>query len=403
MNMHTTLDNAVNTVAIDRRQLARAVEDAVRVVPRKPSFPVLETVLLCGTGDGLTVTGFDTETAITVSLPGGALEGFRAALAARQLRAILKDGPEADIALVEIGNDQGTARVTLGGAPFPVDTQDPAIWPDLPEGMKAGEAVFAGLELRDALSAVAPAMSTEATRYYLNGVYLHTYRERDGDPGELRLVATDGHRLVMQPLGVAPAQFPDGIIPRDTVRALLAMWRGKRCPREVRIRASINGSRTVVRFDWHHDGLDHDVAAWCIDASYPDYPRVIPGAGTGERKLTFRADDMRAALRHVELAAGKKAAIAFEIGANGQVNAHARRRVPGATYDTEAIGFALPFAATFTGVAPFRVGFQCQYVADMLDALGGETVTFEIRDARDPARFTTPESDRLGVLMPVRP
>jgi DNA polymerase-3 subunit beta len=282
---------------------------------------------------------------------------------------------------VEIDLPEG-GRLTLraGRSRFTFDTLSPE---DFPVFSTMGEATTFTLDLpalRHLLRAVRYAVSSEETRFYLCGVYLHVM----GD--DLKAVATDGHRLSMAsiPTPDGAAAMPGVILPSATMDLLL-----KHLPEkgEVEIAVTDRAMRFAV-----------GDAIWqskLIDGQFPDYERVIPTGGTIEALMEVKT--VAAAIKRVSLMAdankaGNSRSIACEIAA-GAMTLKAR----GETGEgEEAVEISL------TG-APVVIGFNAAYFLAAMDHAGGDTCALTIIDPALPGVFTNPTDPRgLHVVMPMR-
>ncbi|MCF1479400.1 DNA polymerase III subunit beta [Agrobacterium vitis] len=231
-----------------------------------------------------------------------------------------------------------------------------------------------GSGLKAALTSVAFAISTEETRYYLNGVFIEP-----GADGAL-LVATDGHRLAKRWLrieGVAPDRI---ILPRKLVTALLAHLPDGDVTLEAtdsRISITMPGLRIVSKL---------------IDGTFPDYTRVIPQAGAA--KAEFEAKAIRPAVERVIVISSEKGrAIKFKFS-DGQLQLSVNNPDAGSAEETIPVEGSLEVEAGFNG----------KYVLDALTHLGDGPLTLSMETAGSPAilRADGDHEENLIVLMPMR-
>ena len=227
------------------------------------------------------------------------------------------------------------------------------------------------------------AISTEETRYYLNGIYLHTVE--DLGPSRLRAVATDGHRL-----GRREMDAPDGadgmpgiILPRKTVSELVALLAGDG-KEEARIELSAAKFRIAIG--------DIVLTSKLIDGTYPDYQRVVP-AGNANR-FTLSREAFTAALDRVTTIAGdrgKAVRIAFSdseaaLECVNPDSGEANDAVPTRAAEGEAV----------------TIGFNGRYALDIAGEIEGDDIVFHLGDAGGPAVVTGAAPDPLFVIMPMR-
>lgn len=352
-----------NPLRVSRTDIARLLQQATKVVNSRNTIPILDTVRLVAADGRLTVTATD----LDIEVSGGIeAEGdFAGCLNARMLAGIVGKLP-GDTVEIEAEGPQvtvkaGRSRFKL--AVLPID--------DFPT-MEAGAfATSAKLDLAALLAPVAFAMSSEETRYYLNGVHLHEYG------GALVAVATDGHRLGCHTGPAAPDNFPAIIVPRDTVSIV---------PKgEVTLEASDTKIRIMC-------GDGTTIISKLVQGTFPDYRRVIP---TGNDKLvTFTAADMIAAAERVSAIAAERGGAGVRLAiADGEIALTLR----GAGNEaTDAV------ACQYDG-EPIEIGFSPTYVAELLSKFPAGTVSMALADAGSPAVFTSDANDALlCVLMPRR-
>jgi DNA polymerase-3 subunit beta len=226
------------------------------------------------------------------------------------------------------------------------------------------------------------AISTEETRYYLNGIYIHA--TKSGGVDVLRAVATDGHRLARleMPLPDGAAKIPGVILPRKTVMEV------RKLIDETAGAVQVSLSDTRVRFAFG----DAVLVSKLIDGAFPDYERVIPSGNDKtmevDRKLFAAAVDRVATIsteksRAVKLAATKGL---LSLTANS----------PDAGTASEEI------EVSYQGPA-IEIGFNARYLLDIAEQLEGENAAFKMADAASPTILgDAADASALYVLMPMR-
>ena len=262
--------------SIERGVLLKAVAQAQSVVERRNTIPILANVLIEAT-DGAVVDQApatrETQGATTV-----------AAVLLNELVRKLPDG-----ALVTLTDQGGNGRLTIeaGRSNFQLATLPKEDFPVMASSEYEASFTAPAPVLRRLFDKAKFAISTEETRYYLNGVYMHVAKAEDGPM--LRCVATDGHRLarIDAPLPVGADDMPGVIVPRKTVGELRKLLDDD----EAEIAVSV--SETKVRFATPTITLTSKV----IDGTFPDYSRVIPQGNA--RKLEVDATDFARAVDRV--------------------------------------------------------------------------------------------------------
>ncbi|WP_306049229.1 DNA polymerase III subunit beta [Oceaniradius stylonematis] len=390
MTMHNAqaiAATAAPQAIVERDALTRAMEIATLAIEKRGGVPVLQTARLTGDGDRLFVTGTDLDCEITVTVPGAADSRFAACLPAHRVKDLLKKARKSDYAALtanaETDDTKPGATVEFDSVRYDLDGETVEDFPvlNLPEAAHAF--TMAGETFNTMLRRTMGAISTEETRYYLNGVFAH---EIDG---QLRFVATDGHRMYMQDV-TAPdgcEGMPGVIVPRKTVATLHRLTKGRAMPESVKIDVTV--SRFVVTFDTP-EGLTVVINSKTIDGTFVDYQRVVPIQF--ERTLKAKADDVIGGIADVSVIASDRGrAVKIELGATValEVNNPDAGRARG------------EIAATYEG-NPMEIGFNWQYLAEITKAAECDDVTVRFNDAGSPAVITGEHEGWKAVLMPMR-
>ncbi|HRE20267.1 MAG TPA: DNA polymerase III subunit beta, partial [Rhabdaerophilum sp.] len=207
-------------VTVEQAALLKALGHVHRVVERRNTIPVLANVLLRAEGSQLALKATDLDIDIVEVVAAEVLQAGTTTVPAHVLYDIVRK--LADGAQVSLEQDGNAGQVVLrsGRSRFSLQTLPESDFPDLAPGeMSHRFSVQAG-HLRNLIDKTQFAISTEETRYYLNGIYLHT-TEMNGE-NVLRAVATDGHRLALcdTPAPAGASGMPGVIVPRKTVAEL---------------------------------------------------------------------------------------------------------------------------------------------------------------------------------------
>lgn len=347
-------------IEMQRNDLARLMAQTTKAVESRNTMPILGTVRLVAADRQLTATATDLDIEITASAP---VSGDSLALC---VNAKLLAGIVSKINGDTLTMEHDGRRVTIksGRSRFTLDTLPVDDFPSF----SAGEFdVEFDVDLAALVAPVQFAISTEETRYYLNGVYLHAT-----EAGTVA-VATDGHRLSRH-TGPFLASFDGVILPRKLVSIL---------PKG-NVRVSLSSTKVRIATQ------DTTITSKLIDGTFPDYQRVIP---TGNDKIvTFAADEMVAAANRVQVVSnererGVRLAISHdEISISLRGDSEAEDAVP----------------ATYTG-DPVEVGVNAAYLAELLGAFPSGDVHMALADSMSPILFKPAADDSLlAVLMPRR-
>ncbi|KAB2709691.1 DNA polymerase III subunit beta [Brucella intermedia] len=341
--------------SIDRSQLAHALATVTRAIENRNTIPILANVLLAVEDGQLRLTGTDLDVEITTSLPVLDCQPGSVTVPGKMLADIAKR-VTGDITLAL---DGGRLTVASGRSRYKLDVLPAEDFPSFSAGK-----FDTTLEL-DLAALVAPCVhciSTEETRYYLNGVYLHAV------DGRLVAVATDGHRL-MRNTGPAGDLEYGVILPRKLVGLLP---KGAVTVELSQNKVRVTSGATVI-------------TSKLIDGTFPDYVRVIP-TGNSNVLTADRQALMKAVERVAAVADDKSRAVKFAVGDV------LRLMLSDKASDEVSIEFE---------GEPLEIGFNARYVNDMLGALDEPNVRFALGDAGSPA-VVKGEGEWTAVLMPMR-
>lgn len=368
-------------ITLERDQLLTALGAVHRIVPKKATIPILQNILL-DTG-ALTVTATDLDMMGSTVLAGQAgASQERTTVDGHTLYDIVRKMPEGGSINAVLESTKGPLILKCGRSRFTLQTLPAEDFPDFSIGEMSHHFSIPGATLAKMVTRCDYAISTEETRYYLNGIYLHVVDGRDGPM--LRMVATDGHRLA-QVQTVAPEGtdgMPGVIVPRHFVGEIKRMA-------ESTANVDVSLSTNKIRIS---NGNGTVLVSKLIDGSYPDYPRVIPTQNS--KTVVIERAELESALdRLMTLAEGKNNTIKFafsedriELTHNNPDKGHAVEEIDGA----------------FTG-DDLQIGFNGRYVLDTLAAAGGERIIMKMNDAGTPGVFHPEEDENaLFVCMPMR-
>jgi DNA polymerase-3 subunit beta len=291
----------------------------------------------------------------------------------------LPDGAE-----VEIKREAEKERLALssGHSRFALQTLSPEDFPDLAPGELNHKFQIGAQDLKRLIDKTRFAISTEETRYYLNGIYLHAAAR--GKSQMLRAVATDGHRLAQAevPLPKGAEAMPGIILPRKTVHELHRLIEGSDGTVDVGV------STAKARFEIGTITLTSKL----IDGTFPDYARVIPKANDKDLKVS-NAEFKNAVDRVSTIASERGRAVKLNMSGNKLVLSVSN---PDGGSATEEIGVDY-------GASPLEIGFNARYLLDIAGQLESETAHFQLADPGSPT-MVKDEGDEgaLYVLMPMR-
>jgi DNA polymerase-3 subunit beta len=368
-------------VRIERANLLRALNHVHRVVERRNTIPILANVLLRAEGGELALKATDLDMEIVERVPAEIEQPGAATVPAHMLYDIVRKLPDgAEIAL-DTASGQ-TMALKAGRARFALQMLPDADFPDLNAGELPNTFAMPAEVLKRLIDRTQFAISTEETRYYLNGIYFHVL----GDSGaaRLRAVATDGHRLAKAevPAPEGSTGMPGVIVPRKTVGEVQKLIENP----ESEVKVALSDSK--IRFTIG----DLVLTSKLIDGTFPDYERVIPKAN--DKVLTLdKADFERAVDRVSTISSDRGRAVKLSLSDDKMVLA-VNNPDSGSATDEIPVGY---------DAEPIEIGFNSRYLLDIAGQLTTESAVFRLADPGSPTLIEgSGDADALYVLMPMR-
>src|SRR5690606_11570616 len=370
---------------IERAKLLRCLSHVQSVAVRRSTIPILSNVLIEGDTDGaVKIMATDLDLQVVESLDAVSVESAGAiTVSAHLLFDIARKLPDGSQVSLETADNRMTIKA--GRSRFQLPTLPRDDFPVIVEGDLPTSFEIPAKTLAELIDRTRFAISTEETRYYLNGIFLHV---SDEDKPVLKAAATDGHRLarftIAQPEGAAG--MPDVIVPRKAVAELR-----KLLEEALDGNVQVDLSASKIRFTLGGEG-GVVLTSKLIDGTFPDYSRVIP---TGNDKLLKL--DPRSFYEGVD----RVATIATE---------KTRAVKMGLENDKVTLSVTSPDNGTAAEEVPadyaaegFEIGFNANYLKDILSQIDSDTVELHLADAGAPTLIRqNADSPALYVLMPMR-
>ncbi|MHA6718234.1 DNA polymerase III subunit beta [Sphingomonas sp. RS6] len=365
---------------IERATLLRGLSHVQSVVERRNTIPILSNVLIdAQSGGSLRLMATDLDLQIDETIAAAVDQPGATTVSAHTLFDIVRKLPEG--AQVELTAAEGKLTVVAGRARFQLGTLPRDDFPMIAEGELPTVFELPAETLKQIIDKTRFAISTEETRYYLNGIFLHV---SDDAARLLRAAATDGHRLarVTVPCPEGADSMPGVIVPRKCVGEL------RKLLDEVDGSVGVSLSPSKIRFDLGQAILTSKL----IDGTFPDYSRVIPTANDKLLKVDPRTL-MQGVDRVSTIATEKTRAVKLALERDKVVlsvtspeNGAAAEEVPGEY-----------------GAQGFEIGFNSRYLMDILAQVEGDMVEVHLADAAAPTLIRENDaSPALYVLMPMR-
>ena len=369
-------------LTIERNELLRAMAHVTGVVERRSTIPILSNVKLQADGAALRMTATDLDIEVVETVPAMVTRPGGTTVQALVLHDIVRklaDGAQVDLSRE---GDEGQMHVSSGHARFALQALTVDDFPTIEAGEMSHRFELESQQVKRLIEKTRFAISTEETRYYLNGIYLHR-AETDGAQ-MLRAVATDGHRLaqVEVPLPEGANGMPGVIIPRKTVQEL------HRLVENSTDKVQIELSDSKIRIITGHVVLTSKL----IDGTFPEYERVIPQQN--DKVMQASKSEFTSAVDRVSTISSEKGrAVKLNIG-DGKLKLTVVNPDSGTAEEEIDIAYEAD---------PMEIGFNARYLLDISGQLESDTGTFLLSDPNSPTLVRDGE-DRtaLYVLMPMR-
>ncbi len=362
---------------IERATLLKSLGHVQSVVERRNTIPILSNVLIEGREDGsLRLMATDLDLQVDETVPANVGQSGATTVPAHTFFDIVRKLPEGS--QVELTAAEGKMQVVAGRARFNLSTLPRDDFPVIAEGELPTRFELPAATLRQIIEKTRFAISSEETRYYLMGIFLHVVDE------QLRAAATDGHRLarITVPRPDGAEGMPDVIVPRKAVTELYRLLE------ELEGTVEISLSPTKIRF-----GLGSAIlTSKLIDGTFPDYNRVIPTAN--DKLLKLDPKSFSAGVDRVSTIASEKTrAVKMSVD---------RDKVTLSVTSPEN-GVATEEVPADYGSDNLEIGFNARYLLDILGEIDGDTVEVHLADAAAPTLLReNDKSNALYVLMPMR-
>lgn len=405
---------------IETKPFAKALEIAAEVIERRNTIPILGAAHVAYKDGEIVVSGTDLDTSFQASAPysGASFNAFTLTNPTAFARLFREGGEE-----LTLDDEGGKLKIQAGKVQGSIQTLPADDWPVFGYNTAGMFAATIGFEQLDMILRVAGAVSTEETRYYLNGVYLHHV-----EGWTWKAVATDGHRLYIGTLelpdaqgdGIGPHQGEAGgsggvIIPRRYLNLIRKQRPRMNKAGEILAFGATSGppsnqpkdlapeaaqaGRQASRFGMSFWNGDTKVVAATklIDGTFPDYSRVIPTIDDTMPQVLFRRADMLRAIdaitagqtertRAVKLTFEKAGKLSIstkwiDFGFEGKIEIDAKTRVKD----------------------PFEIGYNAAYLRQVCEVNDAEEISITASDSNAPGTIVSPgATDFMTVLMPMR-
>jgi len=369
-------------VTVERAQLLKSLGHVHRVVERRNTIPILGNVLLQAKSGTLALRATDLDLEVTETLAADVSPGGATSVPAHVFYDIVRKLPDGSQIVLEAASDRAVLGIRAGRSRFTLQTLPESDFPDLAAGEMSHAFTLSAADLKRLFDRTQFAISTEETRYYLNGIYFHS--AGSGKSATLRAVATDGHRLAQVEIALPKGAegMPGVIVPRKTVSEV------QRLIEDTEAEIGVELSAGKIRFTIGHVVLTSKL----IDGTFPDYARVIPAGN--DKELQVDKKDFEAAVDRVSTISSERGrAVKLSLSPGKLILSVTNPDSGSATEELE-----VEYAAD-----ALDIGFNSRYLLDIAAQIEGEVAVLRLADPGSPTLIEDRDArDALYVLMPMR-
>ncbi len=363
---------------IHRDPLLQALQKVQSVVEKRNTVQILGNILCSVKGNELSLSGTDLEVGIKMSLPVESPQEGKVTLSAKHFLDIVKELPSKEIQISK--KDNNWVELICGKSRFNVVSLSADEYPALPifEDKTYSDARVDALQ--NMIDRTQFAVSTDSTRYHLNGVYFEHLEN-----GVMRMTATDGHRL----------SFVDS----EVFLTMPELRRGIIIPKKglTEIRKLLTESQSVIGLSFERGYLfakfeNSFLFVRLIDGEYPDYRVVIPKSV--DKIVKMNREQFNSALKRVSLLAHEKSRGVKVVLNGGAMTISSSNPDMGEAREEIDVEYAHE---------AMDIGFNSRYLLECLNVAEGETLEFHLKDRLSPGILKIEgQSNHTYVIMPMR-
>ncbi len=362
---------------IERDKLLKPLQQVAGVVERRQTLPVLSNVLIVVEGDVLSLTGTDMEIELVARIPlESSFDSAEITVPAKKLLDICKSLP--DESAIDFTTDEQKLILKCGRSRFSLATLPSNEFPNLDE--TTGEISFSINQgyLKSVIDRTGFAMAQQDVRFYLNGMLFEV------STNLLRAVATDGHRLAMcnAEIQVELDSPKQAIVPRKGVLELSKLFADM--DTDVAVALSTNHIRV--------ESSELRFTSKLVDGKFPDYERVLPK--NSDKTILSEKSEMKQCFQRVSILSNEKyrgVRLRFTDNNLTTVANNPEQEEAEETINIDYQG------------AELEIGFNVNYLLDVLNVIRSDKVKIELADSNSSALITDSEDDSASyVVMPMR-
>jgi len=352
------------------------------IVEKRNTIPILSNVLIEGSDGEIHLTATDLEVGMRATYPASIKVPGKVTVSAKKIYEIIKELPEKEISFTS--KENCWIEIRCGKAIFNIVGLSADEFPYFPKPKEENFISISGSLLKEMVDKTFFSISTDESKYNLNGIYFKTTEE--GDRNLLKMVATDGHRLAMIQKEITSTNIEElkkGVIfPRKGIFEL------KKIADEGdgNISLSFMDNNAVIKKE------QTVVVMRLVDGEFPDYNRVIPK--NNDLTAIVSQNSFLHALRRMSILSSEKSRGVKVLLKNGSMEVSSSNPELGDAREDIEINYEGPEVS---------IGFNARYLLDILQAQGGEKVLLQIKDNLSPGLLRSAgDDDFLAVVMPMR-
>jgi DNA polymerase III subunit beta len=369
-------------VTVERSELLRSLGHVHRVVERRNTIPILANVLLRAERSQLALKATDLDLEVSDRVAAEVGPGGSTTVPAHMFYDIVRKLPEGAQIVLESSGDRAALSIRAGRSRFTLQALPESDFPDLAPGEMTHKFTLKAADLKRLIDKTQFAISTEETRYYLNGIFVHT--AGSGQAQTLRAVATDGHRLAQMELDLPKGAvgMPGVIVPRKTVGEVQRLIEDGEA--EVHIELSPGKIRFAVG--------DVILTSKLIDGTFPDYARVIPLSN--DKELIVDKKEFEAAVDRVSTVSSERGRAVKLSVTGGKLMLSVTNPDSGSATEELQVEYESD---------PIDIGFNSRYLLDIAGQIESEAAVLKLADPGSPTLIQDKDAKgALYVLMPMR-
>jgi DNA polymerase-3 subunit beta len=363
---------------IGKDQMLSGLQAVQNVVGSRTTLPILSNVLLRGGEETLELTATDLDVTVSCAVAAAVKKPGTVTVPVKKLFSIVRELGAAELE-VEV-DEKNSCRVRAGASFYRINGLAAEEFPPVPKFGEKKKVVLSQEKLKGMLKRTSFAVSTDETRYVLNGIFVSLKDHK------LTMVATDGRRLALtdEDLDIGAESQGEFIVPTKAInelnRLLLAVGE-----------AEVKYAENQALFDLKGEkGLSVQVITKLVEGNYPNYKQVIPGEGS--ERIAIGREEFLQALRRAEIMTSEK---------SNSVKLSFTKNNLTITANTPEVGEARESMAVNYKGKDLAVAFNPGYLMDPLKALENDEIFFELTDELSPGVIKV-NGPFLYVIMPMR-